>query len=86
MLSIYVFLIHSENLFLHLVKYITGGKKEGLTTLLKIQLVWLQPWPDISLHSEFFFPSLNAHILFSMININVHAEGSINDLENFFFN
>lgn len=67
------------------MKYISGVKKEELATVLKIQLAWLQAWRKISLHSDFFL-SLNAHILFSTININVHHEGSINALETFFFN
>lgn len=33
-----VFKIHSERLFLYSVKYISGVKKEELTTVLKIQL------------------------------------------------
>jgi hypothetical protein len=70
-----------KKLFLHSVKYIRGGKKEELIIVLKVQLDWPQAWHKISFHSDFFLS--NAQILFSTININVHAEGSINALEAF---
>lgn len=66
------------------MKYIRGGKEQEVTTILKIHVAWLQAWCKISLHSDVFL-SLNAQILFSTINVNVHGEGAVNALEPFFF-